>query len=633
VTGWRWPAGILVLVALVAGLVVNAGLDDEDTTSVVAAPPPTLAVAVPDTELLTSTWYCPTVVSRTLQSGGIDAAGRLLLSEITGEDLAATVTLIGADGRQVRVPVEIPGGGQASVALTEHAGAGTDLEDEPIVGALVEAPRPALVVERRMVAGGGVERTPCAEQAGQEWFFAAGDTSRDSVEQLVVLNPFPQDAVVDLAFASEAEAGAFLNPDVEGIVIPGGELRAIVLTEVARRRDHLAVSVRSRSGRVAVDRMVQFDGSVDRVGLAVSVGSLAPAPRWVWPAGYVDGVTSLTVHVSNPTDRQAELDLGVLAGAAEAGEPLALSIPPQDMVAVSVAGFDAEVEAAENRIEVEPGLPFSVLVESANGVPVVVDVEVVHRPRPTPPTTTTTTTAPPITVVPDTSGTSVVPTTTPPTTAAPTTTAAPATTTTAGQVATAVPLSPEVILVAAQPTTTTTAAPATTTTAAATTAATAPATTATTAPAPTTTATTAPATGTTTSTTTTVPLDPIGSTGRVTRAEQGVTMSPTSPLTTARWLLTPQAVGEAEPTVVRVAVGNAEVEDAVVGFAAVAAGGVEPLDEVTVQAQSTVEIAVPAEWMDRVVLVDADVPVSVAVVQEREEAIGVSQWLAFPRLS
>ncbi len=92
------------------------------------------------------------------------------------------------------------------------------------------------------------------------------DTQADAVSHLVVYNPLPTDAVVDLSFASEAEAGVYIPPELVGLVVPAANTISIDIGAHVRRRDVLSATVRARLGRVVVDHLQRFDGSSGRVG-------------------------------------------------------------------------------------------------------------------------------------------------------------------------------------------------------------------------------------------------------------------------------------------------------------------------------------------------------------------------------
>ncbi len=78
-----------------------------------------------------------------------------------------------------------------------------DLVEAPFVGAIVEAGRGEVVVEHTVGSnepdlGAG----PCESTSSSTWYLAAGATTRDAVEQLVLFNLFPGDAVVDMTFTT-----------------------------------------------------------------------------------------------------------------------------------------------------------------------------------------------------------------------------------------------------------------------------------------------------------------------------------------------------------------------------------------------------------------------------------------------
>jgi hypothetical protein len=235
----------------------------------------------------------------------------------------------------------------------------------PVASVLVEAVGDGLVVEHEVSSVHGIDAKPCSTAASDEWHFAWGTTAREARELLVLFNPFPDDAIVEGVFSTEdtvREPGRFAG----GLVVPARSTVGIDLGDDVTRREQVAATLRTRTGRIVVDRIVRLDDEDGDRGLTVQLGVPAAQQAWVYPEGLVSETASETFFVYNPTEQLAEAEIAfTLDRAAELGipEPVALSIPPGEHVRVDMAE-DGRLPA---------GAPHSAVVRSANGVPVVAE--------------------------------------------------------------------------------------------------------------------------------------------------------------------------------------------------------------------------------------------------------------------
>ncbi|MFT7648824.1 MAG: hypothetical protein ACI8Y4_003578 [Candidatus Poriferisodalaceae bacterium] len=434
---WRWPARLLIPTALVAGLVVDSTIDRSVTLD--EADAVATEVAVSDQDALSSTWMCPTVNMQRSGGAGINAAGVIHITNTGDTPTRANVQLISPTDASVSVNIDLP-------ALSTRSVDAAALLPSELVAALVESPSGGVSVARSFESEHGFDVANCSTVAADQWFVPAGDTLRDAVDTIVLFNPLPSAAIVDFAFATEAESGAFTVVDLEGVVVAARSVQLVDVGAHVRVRESVATSINVRSGRIVVDHLQTFDGTDGREGFSAALATAALSTRWTSAAGYVDADATMSVHIFNPTDEVAEVDVAALSGVAGSGDPVALSIGPRDSAVVPVSVF-LDDRPLVPTLEVVGGLEFGIVVESANGVPIAVATEIGIRPvgsslpPPATTTTTTTTTTAPATTAPPTTGppaaedsengatstsvaptdTTNVPTTVPPTTVPPTT--------------------------------------------------------------------------------------------------------------------------------------------------------------------------------------------------------------------
>ncbi len=241
----------------------------------------------------------------------------------------------------------------------------TELVEAPIASALVESVGGGLVVEHEVSSIHGIDAKPCATAASDEWHFAWGTTARESRELLVLFNPFPDDAIVEGVFSTEdtiREPGRFAG----GLVVPGRSTLGVDLGDDVTRRDEVAATLRTRAGRLIVDRIVRVDEDGGERGLTVQLGVPEPQRTWVYP----DGITSDEVRerfvVYNPSEELAEVEIGFRPDRPEENgipAPVELSIAP---------GSHATVDMNEDG-RLPAGVSHTAVVRSANDVPVVAE--------------------------------------------------------------------------------------------------------------------------------------------------------------------------------------------------------------------------------------------------------------------
>src|SRR5207248_1905154 len=138
--------------------------------------------------------------------------------------------------------------------------------------------------------------------AASDWYFANGTTDKGAQQYLVLLDPFGDDAVVDVTFLTN---DGVQEPDaLQGLSVPRrSRITIAVHDEVPRQRD-VAVHVHARTGRIVAERSQIFDGTassgeVARKGIALSLGATAPSRAWYFPGATTDDGASASVAVAN----------------------------------------------------------------------------------------------------------------------------------------------------------------------------------------------------------------------------------------------------------------------------------------------------------------------------------------------
>lgn len=324
----RWPA-IVVIVALVVAAFVF-GDDSREVVSSSTRDTALLGPIVAKADAMSALWFCNggTSVDKGL------ADHHVVLVNTTDAERAGSLTVYasrpvaGVRPQPVRKSWTLAPRSRVEYRLAEVVG------QAPYASATVEVAGGGVLVEHSVVGPAGTDRGPCASTASSTWYVPVGTTATVgdapiAREVLVFFNPFPGDAVVDVAFSTDT--GFRGTPEVfKGLVVPGGSVVGVDLATagVAVAAEVAAVAT-TRSGRIVVDRLQVFNDGQTRRGIALSSGIGAPAPAWVFAAGRLGGGRQERVVVYNPNQEPAEVDVEIRPqDTAIAVEPFQLTVRP-----------------------------------------------------------------------------------------------------------------------------------------------------------------------------------------------------------------------------------------------------------------------------------------------------------------
>lgn len=213
----------------------------------------------------------------------------------------------GGDGWRAWVSVANPGTSAVSVELTTYGRRAPSSTRETVeAGSLrfVEVPAPAMAAGTRVeflgghVAAGmvlsrprgrGLGAEPCAPEASTTWYAAEGTTVRGHAQHLVLLNPFDQEAILDVALSFGDET--IRHGRLQGVVIPPRRAAAFELNRFALGKRALAATVTVGLGRVVAAGV----GLLEQGGLRLSLGNPRPGRSWALPGAGDDLPTEVVV--------------------------------------------------------------------------------------------------------------------------------------------------------------------------------------------------------------------------------------------------------------------------------------------------------------------------------------------------
>lgn len=353
---------VLLVVGACIAIAVALGLSGTDTSTTarggntIAAAVPT--VAEPDT--VPATWYC---AEGTGAPGG-RADETIIIANEGNADARAVVTVMpgGQDEPEFR-RVAVPRGGQVRVPVSSVLQTPEQPDDAGLVvgpGVVVEVFGGGSVVEHEIDGETDLAVGPCARQAGRDWYFAAGTTERGAEDHAALFNPFPDDAIVDLTFATDA---GFIAPaDLQAIVVPRRSRVTVPVGNFVRRQAQVALHAHVRTGRIVAEQSLTFTAENEtRRGLTLSLGAPSPESSWSLPGVVPEDGALHAVLVANFEPSTTEVEIAPRFEEKSSARPKTVPIGGRSVAAVDLASLDAS------------GTPLAFEVRTTRASPVVVE--------------------------------------------------------------------------------------------------------------------------------------------------------------------------------------------------------------------------------------------------------------------
>lgn len=256
---------------------------------------------VPAGQFVTSSWFCPGV-----PAGEDGVGGHVVVTNPSDEPLEGRITAFTTteDAPSVEQRLTVPARSSQTIELSDLQTTGSFLS------AVVEINGGGGFVEQEAVHPAGNAVAACSNAASSTWYFADGYTVDDSDERLVITNPYPSTAIVDIGFVTQDGSR---NPGrLQGLPIPAHSVRVIDFG--AKDEPILAAQVVAARGRVVAGRTEHFIGG-DRLGYTVGLGAPSLASQYYFADGEVgDGIRE-EYRIFNASEQDVTVDAVFLFGA------------------------------------------------------------------------------------------------------------------------------------------------------------------------------------------------------------------------------------------------------------------------------------------------------------------------------
>lgn len=350
----RWLA-ILALAAAVAALVVADRLAPEADPPAQSRAAGVARAGYAGTGERPETWFCAGAV------GGLGGSRQeVVVVNTTERELRGSLRLFPAvplGGQSQQWPaarVELSVGPYSRLAVdpvATVAQAAPDLAGfaEVFVAAEILLDGAGAVVLQSTAVDGEADISPCTTATSAIWHFASMSTRRDARVRLSVLNPFTDDAVVDLGFITDD--GRREPVAYQGLVVPANALTVLDLGAEVTRRDQASFSVTARSGNVVAARLQTFNGDLGIAGVVLEAGAPRSAEAWIFPLGVTGAEAGATSSFAlyNPGAAEARVDVAAELDASLRSRglpPFELTIPAGQRVELTFVGNDSLSGAA-----------------------------------------------------------------------------------------------------------------------------------------------------------------------------------------------------------------------------------------------------------------------------------------------
>jgi hypothetical protein len=202
-------------------------------------------------------------------------------------------------------------------------------------GALVEVYGTNALVTEHVGVKVGEADFPCATGASPTWYLADGTTIVDTTYDLLVLNPFPDEAIVDVSF--DTDEGPRAPAALQGFGVPPRSLRTIDVAAAVQRDQRVATSVKARNGRVVVGRHLVRPANPSK-GLLAGLASPSAGSQWWFSNGGKNSTVAESLVLYNPgeDDVTANVTVFPVDPAAEGATTLPLTPTVRAGTAVQV---------------------------------------------------------------------------------------------------------------------------------------------------------------------------------------------------------------------------------------------------------------------------------------------------------
>jgi hypothetical protein len=275
---------------------------------------------------ISTSWFCPGAAA----GDGITGAFVVIANPSDGDIVASLRLLSGTDG-----PIE-------NVTVGPRAQKRIDVLRGKTVG--VVAPIVEIIgsygsVEQELLYAAGDVTAQCVSQTSSRWYFADGFTLEGTTQRLVLINPFPESAVINVSYTTRD--GKRTPSALQGLIVAPRSVKSISLADSgAANESRIAVEVIATTGQIIASRTQHYLGG-GRLGYSTTVGVPEALGEWWFVSGRTGEMVTEELVVFNPTDVDAQVNVAFFGEGITNGIPIdALGGPalPSQVVEIPAGG-------------------------------------------------------------------------------------------------------------------------------------------------------------------------------------------------------------------------------------------------------------------------------------------------------
>lgn len=279
---------------------------------------------------ISTSWFCPGAAA----GDGLDAA-TVVISNPSDVAITASLSLF-SDAAAETQNISVPPRDRLSVGILRGRTVGVVVPAVEIIGGVG-------TVEQQLVYAAGDVTSQCVSQTSNTWYFADGFTAEGSSQRIVLTNPYPESAVVNVTYTTTE--GRRTPANLQGVILSAHSAKSLSMSDVgAANESQIAVEVIATTGQIIASRMQHYIGG-GRLGYSTTVGTPEPLKDWWFTAGRTGSQVTEQLVVFNPSEVDAQLNVaffgegitnGVIAETSTAALPSeAVTIPAGGIVYIN----------------------------------------------------------------------------------------------------------------------------------------------------------------------------------------------------------------------------------------------------------------------------------------------------------
>ncbi len=255
-----------------------------------------------------------------------------MIASLARDDIEVTITVMpGGDAAPATDRMRLAPGEEVNVPVA-------DVLATPEPGVAVESVGGPVAVSHVLEHDDDVAIESCTRTAASDWYFASGTTVEGSQLDLLLFNPFGDDAIVDVSFVTDT--GAQEPAALQALVVPRRSRITIPVQDSVLRQARVATHVHAWTGRVIAEQTQTFtdlvvDGAT-RNGIALSAGATAPAPTWWTAAGSTRDGGRAQLALANFSGDDTRVDVKTILVGGQDLPAQTVRVPAQGLTVVDV---------------------------------------------------------------------------------------------------------------------------------------------------------------------------------------------------------------------------------------------------------------------------------------------------------